>query len=133
MLLSLDDYVRVTQETGEDIVGRYDGKNYTFPHGKPVDVHKTVAVHIFGFGLPDQSDSPHVQDKTVALTRLNWLRQSSDVEAALAKLGAPTLLRERALTIWSPTRPARTRTCWRWSRSAGWRSNWRRSKSWSAS
>jgi hypothetical protein len=86
LLLNLDDFVRITQETGEEIVGRYDGVDYTFPHGVAVDVHKAVAVHIFGFGLPEKSTDSRVQDKTTALTRLNWIRSSQDLDAALAKL-----------------------------------------------
>jgi hypothetical protein len=86
LLLNLDDFVRVTQETGEEVLGRYDGTDYTFPHGEPVDVHKAVAVHIFGFGLPEESTDPHVQDKTAALLRLNWVSSSGDKKAGLAKL-----------------------------------------------
>lgn len=86
LLLNLDDFVRVTQETGEDIEGRYDGVNYTFPHGHAVDVHKAVAMHIFGFGLPAESSDPRVQDKTPALLRLNWISNSSDKKSGLEKL-----------------------------------------------
>jgi hypothetical protein len=86
LLLNLDDFVRVTQETGEEIVGRYDGVDYTFPHGRAVDVHKAVAVHIFGFGLPDESANPNVQDKSAALMRLNWIANSTDKKLALMKL-----------------------------------------------
>jgi hypothetical protein len=86
MMLNLDDFVRVTQETGETIVGRYDGVNYEFPHGEAVDVHKAVATHIFGFGLPEYSDDMRVQDKSAALSRLNWMRNSEDRKAALQRL-----------------------------------------------
>jgi hypothetical protein len=86
LLFNVDDFVRVTQETGEEIVGRYDGVDYTFPHGYPVDVHKAVAVHIFGFGLPEESTDPRVQDKSAALMRLNWLNTSGDKKSALARL-----------------------------------------------
>lgn len=86
LLLNLDDFVRVTQETGDELVGRYDGVDYTFPHGIPVDVHKAVAVHLFGFGLPEVSDDPRVQDKTPALLRLGWVSGSGDRKAGLTKL-----------------------------------------------
>lgn len=86
LLLNLDDFVRVTQETGEEIVGRYDGTDYSFPHGEPVDVHKAVAVHIFGFGLPEESSSANVQDKTAALLRLNWITAQRSKKDALALL-----------------------------------------------
>jgi hypothetical protein len=86
LLLNLDDFVRVTQTTGEDILGRYDGVDYTFPHDMPVDVHKAVAVHIFGFGLPDESTDARVQDKTPALLRLGWISNSENKKAALERL-----------------------------------------------
>jgi hypothetical protein len=90
LLFNVDDYVRVTQETGETIVGRYDGVDYEFPNNHPVDVHKAVAVHIFGFGLPDESTDPRVQDKTPALMRLAWIRDGGQYpqtkKQALAKL-----------------------------------------------
>jgi hypothetical protein len=86
MMLNLDDFVRVTQETGADIEGRYDGVDYKFPNGHPVDVHKAVAVHIFGFGLPELSDDPRQQDKMPALMRLGWISNSTDRMSALKRL-----------------------------------------------
>jgi hypothetical protein len=86
MLLNLDEFVRVTQTTGDEIVGRYDGVDYTFPDGEPVDVHKAVATHVFGFGLPEESNDPRVQDKTPALLRLNWLSSSADKKHGLETL-----------------------------------------------
>lgn len=84
LLFNLDDFVRITQETGEEIVGRYDGVDYTFPHGAPVDVHKAVAQHIFGFGLPEESSDLRVQDKTAALSRLAWIKDNSSENRKLA-------------------------------------------------
>lgn len=86
LMLNLDDYVRVTQTAQDEVIGRYDGVDYVFPHGEPVDVHKAVAVHIFGFGLPEQSDDPRVQDKTPALLRLGWINSSGEKKSALAAL-----------------------------------------------
>jgi len=86
MMLNLDDFVRVTQETGVDITGRYDGKNYTFVNGVPLDVHKAVATHIFGFMLPELSDDPRQQDKIPALLRLGWIDSSGQRDAALETL-----------------------------------------------
>jgi len=86
LMLNLDDFVRVTQTTGDTIWGRYDGVNYEFPHDVPVDCHKAVAVHIFGFGLPELSDDPRVQDKQAALLRLGWVSSSVDRESAMKRL-----------------------------------------------
>lgn len=86
MMLNLDDFVRVTQTAAETIVGRYDGVDYTFPYGEAVDVHKAVATHVFGFGLPEQSDDQRVQDKTPCLLRLGWLSVSSERKAAIDTL-----------------------------------------------
>ena len=86
LMLNLDDYVRVTQTASDEVVGRFDGVDYTFPAGEPVDVHKAVATHIFGFGLPEQSDDPRVQDKTPCLLRLGWLSVSGERKSALETL-----------------------------------------------
>jgi len=86
LLLDLEDYVRVINTTGKPIEGRYDGIDYEFPDAQEsreagdqeyVDVHKSVAQHIFGFGLPDQAEPPYA-DRTQCLFRLGWLTQSSD-------------------------------------------------------
>jgi len=86
LLLNLDDFVRVTQTTGKEINGRYDGVEYTFPSGHPVDCHKAVAVHLFGFGLPEESADAKVQDKTSALLRLGWVNHTGDKRDALTRL-----------------------------------------------
>lgn len=97
LLLNTDDFVRVVQTTGEPIVGRYDGQNYEFPDAKAEveqggqgyrDVHKAVAQHVFGFGLPQDvgDDQTHI-DKKSALLRLGWITgDSSSVPAAMRKL-----------------------------------------------
>lgn len=93
LLLDLEDYVRVINVTGETIEGRYDGINYEFPDAQSArdtgeqeytDIHKSVAQHIFGFGLPDQADPPYA-DRTQCLFRLGWLTQSSDSYAKSLK------------------------------------------------
>jgi hypothetical protein len=89
LLLDLSDFVRVVNNTGEPIKGRYDGKNYVFPDGADgsyTDVHRTVAQHILGFMLPDQSDSPEQPDKIPVLHRLGWIKDSTTFESALRKL-----------------------------------------------
>lgn len=70
-------HVRVTNESGEDIEGRFDGDDFLFPQGVPVDVPEVVAMHVFGFGKPD---------KQAVLTRLGWLLTSDQLKAAKARL-----------------------------------------------
>jgi hypothetical protein len=60
------------------ILGRYNGRDYLFPYGEPVNVHIDVARHCFGLGL---------DDKTAALARLGWARISEDLPDALERLG----------------------------------------------
>lgn len=86
LLLNLDDFVRVTQTTGGDIEARYDGVDYLFRDGVAVDCHKAVATHVFGFGLPEESSDPRVQDKTPCLLRLGWLTVSGERKSALEAL-----------------------------------------------
>lgn len=78
------DYVRVTNkdeasvERGKKLIrGRFNGKDYVFPYGKPVDVPIVAAMHIFGFGMDDKSQ---------ALARLGWARTSDEVENAMARM-----------------------------------------------
>jgi hypothetical protein len=98
LLLNTDEFVRVVQTTGKAILGRYDGVNYEFPdaqtecnEGGPGyrDVHKDVAQHIFGFGLPEDAGDDQTRiDKKSALLRLGWLNggDSSAVPEAMLKL-----------------------------------------------
>jgi hypothetical protein len=72
-------YVRITSSLDEPVYGRYDGEDYEFPPGEPVDVPVAVAAHVFGFGVPD---------KSAVLSRLGWVTDSSHVKAALEKLRA---------------------------------------------
>jgi hypothetical protein len=76
MLEDRDNYVRVTNGN-KSFVGRFNGKDYKFDQGKPVDISLIAARHIFGFGL---------EDKTSALNRLGWARSSDELEAGLEKL-----------------------------------------------
>ena len=68
----------VTNGTDKIIKARHAGTNYVFPIGEPVPLSELAAAHIFGF---KQSD------KTNALTRLGWMVDSEQIEAALEKLG----------------------------------------------
>jgi hypothetical protein len=72
-MLDPNNFVRVTQYTNQPIVGKYDGKLYTFPDshdGAYVDVEKIVALHVFGY-MGDEGQ------KQAALLRLGWLNQMS--------------------------------------------------------
>jgi hypothetical protein len=71
-LLDTSDYVRVTNNTGVEIVGMYEGKEYLFAVGKPTDVHVTVAGHIFDFGK---------KDKTTCFLRMGWMEGRSYKQA----------------------------------------------------
>jgi hypothetical protein len=59
------------------IIGRYNGKDYAFPFGEPVNVHLDVARHLFGLG----SD-----DKSAALARLGWAKSSDELPEAIERL-----------------------------------------------
>jgi hypothetical protein len=59
------------------IQGRYNGKDYLFPFGEPVNVHLDVARHCFGLGL---------DDKSTALSRLGWVQSSADFPDAIERL-----------------------------------------------
>jgi hypothetical protein len=76
--LRMGGFVRITNQTGKKIIGRYDGEDYEFLHGEPVDVPEPVAAHVFGFGVPD---------KAAVLARLGWATTSDMVDEGLQKLG----------------------------------------------
>ena len=59
------------------ILGRFNGKDYVFPFGEPVNVHLEVAKHLFGLG---------VDDKSAALNRLGWARSSDELTEATERL-----------------------------------------------
>jgi hypothetical protein len=73
-------FIRITNHN-KSVTGRFNGKDYLFATGKPVDVPELVARHVFAFGL---------EDKTAALNRLGWARTSDEIEAGLEKLGKVT-------------------------------------------
>jgi hypothetical protein len=76
MMEDRTNYVRIVNHN-KDVAGRFNGKDYLFKTGKPLDVPEIVARHVFGFGL---------EDKTAALSRLGWARTSDELEAGLEKL-----------------------------------------------
>jgi hypothetical protein len=82
------DWIRVTnlddasvigrgEKAKKVIVGRYNGRDYAFPFGEPVNVHLDVAKHLFGLG---------VDDKSAALSRLGWVRSSDEFADAIERL-----------------------------------------------
>lgn len=75
-MIERNDHVRVTSGK-ETIKARYNGQEYEFRPGEPVDVHQTVAAHIFGFGH---------EDKSTALARLGWAQSSDQLPAAMTRL-----------------------------------------------
>jgi len=99
------DMIRVVNRHGETLYGRYDGKDYTFPSKKPVDIPKVAAAHIFGLG---------VEDKTSALNRLGFLYPHIKYEDALKKLEKIQFLQgevvfEEPLDLEEPTENGRAR------------------------
>lgn len=76
-MIDTKNFVRVTQYTNAEIVGRYDGNDFVFPDshdGAYLDVEKIVALHVFGFmGTDDQ--------KTAAVLRLGWVNRMPVEEA----------------------------------------------------
>lgn len=59
------------------IKARYDGQDFEFKPGVTVALSEDAATHIFGYGM---------DDKARALIRLGWLVNSTQYEAALARL-----------------------------------------------
>lgn len=72
------DTVVVTNGTDKQIKGRYAGKDYFFPVNEAVTLPVIAAQHIFGFKNPD---------KTSALTRLGWMKNSEEYDTAMERLG----------------------------------------------
>jgi hypothetical protein len=72
-LLDTTEYIRVINNAGFDIKGRYDGVDYLFKVGVPTDVHVTIAKHVFDFGKTD---------KTTCFLRFGWVEKFGSYEAA---------------------------------------------------
>lgn len=82
------DWVRVTnmdehsvvgrgEKARKEIRGRFNGKDYVFPYGEPVNVHIEVARHMFGLGMDDKSH---------AFNRLGWVKSSDEIFEATERL-----------------------------------------------
>lgn len=76
-IIERPDYIRVVNNNKFKIVGRFNGEDYEFLPGKPLDIPLVVAGHIFDFGK---------DDKSRALNRLGWMQSSDQKEDAMAKL-----------------------------------------------
>ena len=79
-VLDTSDFVRVHNDTGEDIVGGFDGTEYLFRNGGFTDVPMVAAQHIFDVGSADKSR---------CLLRMGWLANTT-MKDALAKLAKVT-------------------------------------------
>lgn len=82
------DWIRVTNrdefsvvgkgaKAKKEIRGRFNGRDYVFPFGEPVNVHLEVAKHLFGLG----SD-----DKSAAFARLGWAKSSDELPEAMERI-----------------------------------------------
>ena len=72
--------IKVRNASGQDVLGRFDGRDYHFPDGEAVIVPEEVVAHVFGYGL---------LEKTNAMHRLGWLgigAQQSEAESKLKKI-----------------------------------------------
>lgn len=67
----------------EKLVARYDGKDFTFEPGRVTALSEDAARHIFCWGL---------EDKTSALRRFGWLRDSGQYDTAVQRLDCITFL-----------------------------------------
>lgn len=72
-------FVRITNKSDAVVEGRYDGKDYEFRIGEPVDVTIQAAHHIFGFAGTDQA-------KVTAFLRLGWMQVNTDIRVAKKRL-----------------------------------------------
>ena len=89
LLLNLDDFVRITNNSDEVVWGRYDGRDYEWQPKDFLDVHKVVATHVFGYIPPEaQLTQERMEDIRVrAFMRLGWLGSADQsLKTALAKL-----------------------------------------------
>lgn len=72
--------IGVRNLSGQKLVARYDGRDYTFPAEEKVTtpLSEDAARHIFGYGE---------RDKTRALLRLGWVPNGSAMDQAVERLG----------------------------------------------
>jgi hypothetical protein len=99
-LFNSNDYVRIVNESDVIIEGRYDGQDYEFRIGQPVDVRVAVAHHIFGFMGDEQA-------KFRAFLRLGWMQTNTDIKAAKKKLDKIKFIEVPNLIEFEPRRTGR--------------------------
>lgn len=69
--------VWVTNTSDEFLTQHWDGKPYSFPPKKSVELSEALAQALFGYGL---------EDKFPILVRLGWTKVATDVPLAMARL-----------------------------------------------
>ena len=69
--------VWVTNTSDEFLTQHWDGKPYSFPPKKSVEISEELAQAFFGYGL---------EDKFPILVRLGWTKVATDVPQALVRL-----------------------------------------------
>ena len=72
---------RVTNGTGNDFTGRFNGRDYLFPAAEPVYCEDDAAGHIFGLGTVDKSS---------VLARHGWTSLSNRYEDGMQILNSFT-------------------------------------------
>ena len=80
------DNVWVVNKTDKETSSMWNGKVYSFPPGKPVEVPHAVAQNVFGYGL---------SDKFEFVVRLGWTKDSNDLPQALERLSQFEITAER--------------------------------------
>jgi hypothetical protein len=81
----------VHNKTGEDVVARVAGMDYTFRNGVDTPCEMSVAEHVFGFNCDERG-------KDNALLRLGWIRPGQPKEMALKKL-ADVIFKKAVVTV----------------------------------
>lgn len=70
--------IYVTNNGKTTLIDHFNGERYVFEPGKTISIPKLAAEHIFGYGK---------DDKLPNLIRLGWIRITSEMDAAMRKLG----------------------------------------------
>lgn len=72
-----ENWVRVINRNSFQFTGRYDGRDYEFIPGVPVDLSEEAANHIFDLDK---------KDKRRAILRFGWANTGADMADAMAKM-----------------------------------------------